>query len=119
MADFIIKDGRHYVSLVTGPSHVLLGVAFTREPVEPTMIRRPASGGCFHGELDEGEIRAAVREALAAFRADGAEIHAAEIVYVENDSPRYEMFQYAATLLARRYLEGGEPDSGGWRHPPE
>ena len=90
----------------------------TREAAEPVMIRRPAVGGAPFDELDEGEIRAAVEKALAGFREQGTEIHAAEIVCVEDDSPNYGLFYYAAHRIARHYLEGGEFDTGGWRRPP-
>jgi hypothetical protein len=109
MPSFIAKDGRHFVAYVTGPSHVLLGVRFVEHPVEPRLVKQPPQDAYAHGPLDEFQIRAAVQEALAAFRAEaGTKLHAAEIVYVENDSPSYELFRYAALLLAEHYANGGE-----------
>jgi hypothetical protein len=108
MPGYIFKEGRHFVSYITGPSHILLGIKFTEELVHTKVVKEPAQGTCFHGSLDESQILAAVQQALAAYRAKGASAFAAEIVYVENDSPRYDLYRIAAHLLADRYLNGGE-----------
>lgn len=108
MPQFIFKEGRHFVSYITGPSHVLLGVSFSRKSGVPSLIKLPAQGACSHGTLDEGKIREAVQEVLAAHRDEGENVFAAEIVYVENDSPRYDLYRVAANALTKRYLTGGE-----------
>ncbi|WP_124543635.1 hypothetical protein [Piscinibacter terrae] len=109
MPSFIAKDGRHFVAYVTGPSHVLLGVRFVEHPAEPKLVKEAPQGTCSHSPLDELQVREAVQEALAAFRAEaGANLHAAEIVYVENDSPHYDLFRIAAQLLAKHYVSGAE-----------
>jgi hypothetical protein len=108
MPGYIVKEGRHFVSYITGPSHILLGIKFTKEPVHAKVVKEPAQGMCFHGSLDESQILAAVQEVLAAHRAEGATVFAAEVVYVENDSPRYDLYRIAAHLLAKQYLNGGE-----------
>lgn len=108
MPSFILKDGRHFVAYITGPSHVMLGVKFVGREVTPTLVRQPPMGTLSHVPLDESQIRAAVQEELAAFRAEsGLNLHAAEIVYVEDDSPRYSLFRIATQLLARHYRDGG------------
>ncbi len=106
MPGFMFKEGRHFVSYVTGPSHVLLGVRFVHSPVEPALVRLPARGPG-HAGLEEGRIRAAVMDILAACQARGTPLFAAEIVYIENDTTREALYHIAAELLTRHYLEGG------------
>jgi hypothetical protein len=108
MPVFIVKEGRHFVSYITGPSHILLGLRFANEPVEPKLVKQPPQGSCLHGSLDDSQIFEAVQEVLTAHRAEGASVFAAEIVYVENDSPRYDLYRLAAHLLTKQFLTGGE-----------
>ena len=109
MPGFMTKEGCHFVSYITGPSHILLGIKFTSDPSEPSIFKTFSQGGCFHGNLDEIKIIAAVTEGLSTFRAEfGSDLHAEEIIYVENDSPRYEMFKYTAYLLAKHLTSGGK-----------
>ena len=108
MPQFIFKEGRHFVSYITGPSHVLLGVHFSQVPATPTLIKQPTMGACSHGTLDEGKIFEAVEDVLAMHRAEGAEVFVSEIVYVENDSPRYDLYRIAANALTKHFLNGGE-----------
>jgi hypothetical protein len=94
-------DGFDTVSLITGPSHVFLGIRFGDGPVE--LAKQPPIGNCPHGALDESRIREAVRSGLAKANAKGGtSLDAAAVMYVENDSPRYEMFERCAYLLASR-----------------
>lgn len=109
MPVFAIKEGCHFISYITGPSHVLLGVRFASKPVELGMTKTEAQGECFQGNLDEAKIRQAVTDGLEAFRTEfSGELYAEEIIYVENDSPRYDMFKYTAYLLAKHLFNGGE-----------
>jgi hypothetical protein len=108
MPQFVFKDGRHFVAYITGPSHVLLGINFSRKFAEPALVKLPAQGTCSHGTLDEARIHEAVQEVLAAHRADGEEIFASEIAYVENDSPRYDLYRIAAHVLTKHFLSNGE-----------
>src|ERR1035438_3080227 len=99
MPGFTQKDGRFFVSYITGPSHVLLGLSFGQSSIEPVMIRQPKSHSCDHGPLDERRIREAV---IAGVAAADSNLYPTEIIYVEDDSPRYEMYQHCAFLLAQR-----------------
>lgn len=99
------KDGRHFIAYITGPSHVLLGIAFGSAPVVPSLHRESRQGGCDHGPLDEAQISRAVLEGAAKAN---VQLHPAEIVYVENDSPRYDLYKHCAYLLAKR-VAAGEP----------
>lgn len=38
----------------------------------------------------------------------GVHLHPTKVVYVENDSPRYDLYKYCAYLLAKR-VGAGEP----------
>lgn len=99
-----MKDGeRHFVSLITGPSHVRLGVEFSTVPVEtPRVVCESAIGERVHGKIDETALVSAVRSGIAEVSAN---LHPAEIVYVDNDSPRYSLFSQCAKLLAERQIQ--------------
>jgi hypothetical protein len=104
-------DGEYcFISYISGPSHVLLGLAFQAEPVAVVkMIARPSVGSCDHGELDEEEIQKAVLAgAEETLRRGRRTLHLRGIVYVKNDSPRYSLYKHCATLLTERMIAGGE-----------
>jgi hypothetical protein len=105
MPGFTQKDGRYFVSYITGPSHVYLGLAFGQSPAEPAMIRQPKLGHCDHGPLDEQRIRDAVFAGVAESQSG---LHPTEIIYVEDDSARYDIYQHCAFLLAQRVASGAE-----------
>jgi hypothetical protein len=101
MPQFGHKDGFDTVSLITGPAHVFIGIRFGNGPTE--LVKQPPIGSCQHGVLDEARIREAVRSGLSkANEEGGTSMEAAAVMYVENDSPRYEMFERCAYLLASR-----------------
>src|SRR5262245_25233926 len=103
MPGFTKKGDTYFCSYITGPSHVLLGLRLGSPSVIPSMVRLPAKQNCQHGALDEDRIREAVQQGLAqVFARLGVELHVAEISYVADDSPRYEMYQHCAMLLAER-----------------
>ena len=109
MPQFTKRGHRYFVSYITGPSHVLLGLAFGQADGEPLLVQKPPVGGCHHVPLDEGRIREAVRDGLADARdRAGIALHATEIVYVADDSPRYDTYRHCAYLLAERVASGGE-----------
>lgn len=118
MPSFTRKNGRYFVSYITGPSHVLLGLAFDSTAASPTVHREPRRGESDQGTLDESKIREAV---VAGAAEAGVQLHPVEITYVENDSPRYDLYQYCAYLLAKR-VAAGEPfteaASGAAEHFP-
>lgn len=99
MPQFGHKDGFDTVVLITGPSHVFLGIRFGDGPLE--LMKQPPIGSCQHGALNEARIREAVRSGLAKGNAGGGtSFDAAAVMYVENDSPRYDLFERCAYLLA-------------------
>ena len=109
MPQFTKHGHRYFVSYITGPSHVLLGLAFGQADAAPAIFEIPPVGGCHHGSLDEARIRDAVRGGLADARERAAiTLHATEIVYVADDSPRYDLYRHCAFLLAERVGRGGE-----------
>ena len=103
MPSFTRKNGRYFVSYITGPSHVLLGLAFDSTAASPTVHREPRRGACDYGTLDESKIRDAV---VAGAAEANVQLHPVEIIYVENDSPRYDLYKYCAYLLAKRVAAG-------------
>jgi hypothetical protein len=109
MPGFWRKNNRYFVSYITGPSHVLLGLSFGPVGVEPALVRLSRSDSCDHGPLEESRIRDAV---MAGVAAAGVQLHPAEIIYCEGDSPRYELYQHCGCVLARQVASGADfPES--------
>lgn len=104
MPQFGHQDGFDTVALITGPTHVLLGIRFTdAAPTSIELIKRARVGTCNHGPLDERRIEEAIRAGVAEANAEtGARLSVAQAFYVEDDSPDYRLFQRAAHLLASR-----------------
>ncbi len=104
-----IQSGEFYgVSYITGPSHVLLQVAFSAVPVsEPSLVALPAVSALPHAILDPQQILSAVVNAAIATNAElGTAFFPAVIRYVADDSPRYSLYGHCATLLVRRLASG-------------
>ena len=109
MPTFARKKDRYFVSYITGPSHVLLGLSFGPAGTQPVVVRQSRPSRCDHGPLDESRIREAV---MAGVAEAGVQLHPAEIVYCEGDSPRYELYQRCGYVLAQRVASGAEfPES--------
>lgn len=109
MPQFWMKDGRYFVSYVTGPTHNILGLAVSSgiSSRDVVMVRLPAVGACGCGPVDGSEIRTAVLAGVAdANLALGTDWHPIEIVYVENDSDRYPVYRHCAKLLVERISRG-------------
>ena len=88
---------------------MLLGIAFRNQDGELLLIQQPPVGGCHHATLEEARIKKAVLDGVAEARqTTGFSLHAAEIVYVANDSPRYDIYKHCANLLAQRVAAGAE-----------
>lgn len=111
MPQFHQRDEKHYViTYISGPSHVYLGLSFEEKIIDlPIMIRRPPVGQCQHGKLDEIQIRNAVIKGIEKANTKfDRQFKISEIVYVENDSPRYDLYEYCAYLLVERRAKNGE-----------
>lgn len=111
MPDFFQQGDVRFVSYITGPSHNLLGLEFGCPAVgQPLMETRPAVGACDHGRIDEAELLKAVALGLADSSASGLKpLAVRRVVYVVDDSPRYDIYRYCARLLASRVLVDGLP----------
>jgi hypothetical protein len=103
MPTFIRKDGRYFVSYITGPSHVLLGLSFGPASTQPALVCKPSASHSDHEPLDESRIREAV---MAGVAEAGVQLHPVEIVYCEGDSPCYELYQHCGRVLAQRVASG-------------
>lgn len=104
MPQFGHQDGFDTVAYITGPSHLLLGIRFSDQGSESIeLIKRPRSGTCSPGPLDERRIAEAIRAGVAAANAEtGAGLAVAQAFYVERDTPRYDLYQWCAYQLALR-----------------
>lgn len=106
MPSFNEKEGKYFVSYVTGLSHIKLGLCFSLNNSTPTLVNSNVIGSCSHEALDENKILNAVMEGIGeANQKFKKSLHVSEIIYVENDTPRYELYRYCAYLLAKRVIE--------------
>lgn len=107
------KQGNHFfVSYITGPSHVRLGLLFGENGKELKLTKQPPISECNHGELNEDKIKEAVFAGIAlANEKFNANFQPLEIIYVENDSPRYDLFAICAKRICERIAQGGEFES--------
>jgi len=104
MPVFTTDGHRHFVSIITGPSHVRLGLRFVTDPLaSPSVVREPPIGLCGHGELDETAIVSAVASGIAEV---SCSLFASEIIYIADDSPRYALYAQCAKLLAEQFCKG-------------
>ena len=115
MPSFTTDGLRYFVSYITGPSHIRLGVEWAAGPEASVALGRlPPVGGCEHGELSEARVAEAVAAGIAeANRRLGVAYRPARILYVANDSPRYDLFRHCASLLVQRHAEGGHFERAG------
>ena len=101
MPQFSTDGDLEFVSYVTGPTHVRLGLKLAKSPRTAVLTRRPAIGGCAHGALDP----ALVQEATLLGVADAsAELFVERIDYVADDSPDDRLYRVCARLLAEKFL---------------
>jgi hypothetical protein len=105
------KDDKLFlITYITGPAHVLLGLAVTTGAYagQIAMVRRSPVGHCGCGPVDEEEVRRAVLAGVdEANRKLATDFHPTEIVYDEGDTPRYSLYRHCAKLLIERI-------NGGW-----
>jgi len=106
MPSFNEKEGKYFVSYVTGLSHIKLGLCFSPNNSTPTLVNSDVIGNCLHEALDKNKILNAVMEGIAeANQKFKKNLHVSEIIYVGNDTPRYELYRYCAYLLVERVIE--------------
>lgn len=102
-------DGRsHFVSYITGPQHILLGVEFGETSIDPPLVTKlPPIGGCTHGVIDEHMLVQVVLDGIREESDQTAIIrHVRSITYVENDSPNYRLYQHCARLIVKALASG-------------
>jgi hypothetical protein len=101
------KEGKYFfVSYVTGPSHVRLGLALIASTVvePPLLVVNSRVGDCCHGKIDEVRLKEAVIAGVRAANLTlGTSVQAIEIAYIPNDSPRYELFSHCARLIVEYF----------------
>ncbi len=107
----LYRKGETYVcTIVTGPSHVFLGLRLSESAVQSIeFLKLQPSGSCSHGELDENEISNAISQAVEHAASEfGVEFFVKYIEYVANDSPGYETYQQAARCIFRGIIQKNE-----------
>lgn len=109
MPAFLKKGERYFIAVITGPSHVLLGLSLGPAGAVPVVIRDVPTGLAPHELLDESRLRDVVMQGVA-----GSEtgLHPAEIVYGAGDPPDYPLFHRCAFLLAERIASGAAFPAG-------
>ncbi len=103
------QDGEFYMtSYITGPTHVLLQLAFAPQPIAaPSLVELPAVTSDAERTVDPQQIRSAVLAASASTNAElGTSFHPAVIRYVADDACRYDIYAHCAALLIRRLAAG-------------
>ena len=107
MADVLESDGRYCISYVTGPSHVYLCLGFGEAPVADVPVTmKTGNSACGCGDIDIESMKAAVQEAVARELADsGMDLHLSEILYLETDSPRYDLYGLCARKIAEHVVK--------------
>mgnify|MGYP001262049665 CR=1 FL=1 len=109
MSQIIQKGNMLCSSISTGPSHVWVGLRLARQPRGNVVISaNPPIGDCTHQKLDGTKIRQAVERgvSLANFECSSS-WHLVEIVYVDDDAPRYDLYEVLGHRIVRA-LESGE-----------
>jgi hypothetical protein len=108
MPHYFRSDEFFGVTYITGPSHIALELAFGPQPdAEPLLIELPCAASAPERTVDPQQIRSAVLDASRATNAElGTSFFPSAIRYVADDSPRYSLYAYCATLLIRRVVSG-------------
>jgi hypothetical protein len=107
MPHFSSRDGRCCVNVITGPHHVHLGLTFADAPRDAVLVKEPPIGSCTHEPIDEKLLlEAVVRGVSGAAARRRRPLYPAEVAYVTNDTPRYDLYENCARLITERFLEG-------------
>lgn len=96
MPQFCISDGVHYVSYVTGPRSLLLGVRFGPATQKPKVSVIRMSNPASEAPAEESIISAICAGVGRSF----PEQHVQEVVLVDSDSAPISLYEHAAFLLA-------------------
>lgn len=108
--DFFRTKTHFYAAHVTGPSHVQLGLSVSENASGKfQIVKRPAVLQQGQGELDEKEIEKQVRAAVVEANQEfGTSYCVEEIVYFENDSPRYQFYAICAYRIIEALASGSK-----------
>ncbi|MFN3652016.1 MAG: hypothetical protein ACK47B_20770 [Armatimonadota bacterium] len=115
MPQFSEIGGFQTASFITGPSHVLLGLRFgAHGSAQLTLHRRPPIGTCSHGQIDEVQLERAIRTGVDRANAErGTKCGAVEAFYIENDSPKYSLYERCTYLLTLRAGDDASESADG------
>ena len=108
MPSYIEKDGSYFISYITGPKHILLGLRFVTEASTVEIIKNPSVSDRFCQDMDEQKLLLAVEDGLRAHSQEcGLRLFVSKLEYVADDSPDYALFAHCTQLLARRFTHDG------------
>ncbi len=93
-----------FVSIVTGPHHVLLGLVLVESPrTEIVLTSLPPVGRVAGLAIDPEMVAEAVGRGVAAANSRfGTAYNVAEVIFVEDDTNRKSLFQRCAELIVER-----------------
>ena len=104
MPGFHIDGGTHFVSFITGPSHNILGLKLVDDKRESPLIVAK-EGKYASNTFDEAKLTIAVQTGVdRALKDSSRKIYVSEIVYMKDDSVRYDAYEICAGLIVERYL---------------
>lgn len=104
-----------FAALITGPRHVLIGLAFG-EPGETDarcdsvdVVEMASAGRCTHGAWDLDALRAAIARGVASGNQRfGLDLRVRAIHFVRDDPPDEALAERCAFLIVQRIADGDE-----------
>ncbi|MGO9466642.1 MAG: hypothetical protein ACLQIB_12540 [Isosphaeraceae bacterium] len=117
---YSINGDFYRITRITGPTHNLLGLAFSGDGPQGVTLERLA--GSSEQSIDEGALEEAVLSGVeAANKALGTGYRLKRIQYVPTDTPDAEIYAYLARMIVERLASGANFDgvspqtARGWR----
>ena len=108
MPSYVERDGGYFISYITGPKHIRLGLKFSLEASTVECIKNCAVANKSRQNIDEQELILAVEVGVHAYMQEsGLRLFVSKIEYVADDSPDYALFAHCTRLLARRFSNSG------------
>ena len=107
---FSIKGDYYRIVRITGPTHNLLGLAFSGDALGEVTVERLAESS--ERPIDELALQKAVISGVdAANKAIGTDYCLKRIQYVPTDTPDLETYSFLARMIIERLASGVEFDS--------
>ena len=116
------NKGLHFVSLITGPTHVLLGLEWGDETRDENILIEVTSpiGEHQHAPIDQNKMKQTVLSAVKEMsQSASVPLAIRRIRYVANDSPDYRLYEQAARLLAEQEIRRSQEGQRLKLHSPD